>query len=274
MLEAALWALPLDFEALPLLIEGESKVLRQWTDGVVVTRLKPTVYSYSMNRSGAVPGTDDSRLRFTATLFRRMAALPPQAGIRLQNAFLAARDTPAGPLLIERRVPTCNLEVRVKRYHIGSPLHRYRYTEQYPSLQAGGPIGRWSRFDQPLVCFDWRHPLTDEAGTRLADEPISDDYAAVWMENVPHAKELARQTFLWMESLFEAGGLRLVDICFFVDRTGRLIYGEVSPDCMRVRRLGEDLDSAAPGAKDIWRAGGSPEALLANYEDIYRRVFG
>ena len=55
----------------------ESKILRLWTDRVVVTRFKPTVYSFTMNRSGLAPGTDLSRLRFTATLFRRLATLPP-----------------------------------------------------------------------------------------------------------------------------------------------------------------------------------------------------
>jgi phosphoribosylaminoimidazole-succinocarboxamide synthase len=220
-----------------------------------------------------VPGTDVVRLRFTAALFRQMAQLPPQAGVPLRSAFLAEIETPDGPLLAERRVDSCNVETRVKRYHIGSPVHRYRYTEQHATTQAGGPLTRWSRLDTPVVCFDWRQPMVDETGARLADEPISDDYAAVWMYNVPHAKELARQAFLWLERLFEAGGLRLVDMCLFIDRQGGMIYGEVSPDCMRVRLDLGDPATSGVGAKDVWRAGGSPDELLRNYEDIYNRVF-
>ncbi|MFP5288580.1 MAG: hypothetical protein ACLGI9_22785, partial [Thermoanaerobaculia bacterium] len=218
LLERTLRVLPLDFEALPLLVEGDSKILRLWTDRVVVERFKPTVYSYTVNRYGEVPETDRIRVSFAAELFRRMACLDPATPCVPRSAFLTEIETPSGPLLVQRRIDPCNLEVRVKRYHIGSPVHRYLYTDKHGSTQSCGNIGRWSRFDQPVVCFDWRHPLHDEQGRRLADEPISDDYAAVWMEET-----------------FAAAGVLLVDMCIFIDRSGRWIHGEISPDCMRVR---------------------------------------
>jgi hypothetical protein len=74
--------------------------------------------------------------------------------------------------------------------------------------------------------------LTDDSGNRLANERISDDYAAIWMCNVGYAKEMARQTFLWMAEMFESADLTLVDMCAFIDREGKTIYGEISPDCM------------------------------------------
>jgi phosphoribosylaminoimidazole-succinocarboxamide synthase len=203
-----------------------------------------------------------------------MDRLASQDGCAPRSAFLAEITTREGPLLVERRVVPCNLEVRIKRYHIGSPLHRYRYTERYPSTQSCGPVGRWSRFDTPVVCFDWRHPLYDDQGQRLADEPISDDYAQIWMEDVGYAKAAARQTFIWLERLFERAELRLVDMCLIIDRSGRTIYGEISPDCMRVRLDLSDPALSPAGAKDVWRAGGSAEALLHNYQECYRRLFG
>jgi phosphoribosylaminoimidazole-succinocarboxamide synthase len=274
LLERVLRAIPLSFEALPLLFEGESKIVRLWTDRVVVLRLKPTVYSYTMNRYGEVAGTEQIRAKFSAALFRKMAALAPKGNIILKNAFLAELVSPDGPLLVQRRVETCNIETRIKRYHIGSPLHRYRYTERHPTTQSCGPLQRWSRLDQPVVCFDWRHPLHDEAGNRLADEPISDDYAGVWMHNVAHAKELARTTFLWLEELFVCAGIRLVDMCIFIDREGEMIYGDISPDCMRVKLGLQEPVLTESADKDVWRAGGSSSELSARYEELYNRLFG
>lgn len=257
------------FDSLPLLVEGDSKEIRLLARDVALERLKPTVYSYTNKRYGSASGTEAVRARFTAAAFRYLHYADLREGLPQSTAFMGLVETPHGPLVAQRVVETCNLEVRVKRYHIGSPLHRYLYTEDFPTL-AGPPLERWSRFDTPLVCFDWRMPMTArDDQRRLADEPISDDYAGVWMDNVPNAKALALRTFLRLECLFSQAGLILVDICFFIDRTGRVLYGEISPDCMRVRTMaGEGLD------KDVWRDGGSPDSLLASYERLYRAVFG
>jgi phosphoribosylaminoimidazole-succinocarboxamide synthase len=274
LLERVIRVLPLDFESLPLLVEGESKIVRRWTDKLVAVRFKPTVYSFTANRYGEVAGTDVVRLDFTAALFRLMASTKFEGAAIPRSAFVAQVESPAsGPLLIERMVEPCNIEARIKRYHVGSPVHRYRFTEKHPTTQSTGSLSLWSRLDSPVVCFDWRHPLCDEEGKRLADEPLSDDYAAVWMRNVAHAKEMARQTFLWMEELFEAAGLRLIDMCIFIDREGRTIYGEISPDCMRVRLDLGDPSHARAADKDLWRAGHSSDSLRRRYEELYQRIF-
>jgi phosphoribosylaminoimidazole-succinocarboxamide synthase len=273
LLERTIRVLPLDFDSLPLLVEGESKIVRKWTDRLVAIRFKPTVYSYTANRYGEVPGTDWSRLKFTAALFRLMAATKFENDAVPRSAFIAQYETADGPLLIERMVETCNLEVRVKRYHIGSPLHRYRYTEKYPTRYGGSPLVRWSRLDSPVVCFDWRHPLFDEEQNRLPDEPLPDDYAALWIDDFTYAKQVAKQTFLWMERLFETADLRLIDMCIFIDRSGRTIYGEISPDCMRVRLDLNDPSRSEAADKDLWRGGHSPDALRTRYEQLYQRLF-
>jgi phosphoribosylaminoimidazole-succinocarboxamide synthase len=265
--------MPSDFDTLPLITEGESKIVRQWTDKVVVIKSKPTVYSYTMNRYGTASGTGDVRMKFSAMLFRRMQSIRSDDYVIPYSAFLAEVPSKEGPLLAERKADHCNVEVRVKRYHIGSPVHRYRYTKEYGSTQRSGPIDRWSRFDSPIVCFDWRNPLRDKEGNRLADEPISDDYAAVWMKNVGYAKEMARKTFLWLEEMFRQADLCLIDMCIFIDREGKMIYGEISPDCMRVRfGTGDDPSALPSGDKDLWRTGSSEELLLANYEKIYQKL--
>ena len=202
-----------------------------------------------------------------------MSRLDPKLPYAPQSAFLGLIETAEGLLLVQRRVQDSNLEVRVKRFHIGSPVHRYRYTERHHTTQSCGPLRAWSRFDRPVVCFDWRHPLRDDMGQRCADEPISDDYAAVWMENALHAKEMARTTFLWLECLMAEAGFVLIDMCMFIDRSGRVIFGEISPDCMRIRAKAPNLGGATAFDKDVWRIGFSGSALKACYEAIYERLF-
>jgi|GEM_PF-3037634 len=270
LVEQVIRGVQFDFTALPLLVRGESKEIRLLTPRIAVARLLPTVYSFTSQRYGVVSGTDEVRARFSAELFREMAAYPGTT--HLSTAFLGLVETSVGPLLAEEVVKSCNIEIRVKRFHIGSPLHRYRYCEKHLTARGGIPLQRWARFEHPLVCFDWRHPLQDDAGNRLADEPLPDDYAALWIDDIVGAKRLARRAFEWIERRFANVNLQLIDICFFIDRTGKVLYGEISPDCMRVRSHasieGEALD------KDIWRSGGQPEEVVDRYRRLYRAVFG
>ncbi|MDN3637528.1 phosphoribosylaminoimidazolesuccinocarboxamide synthase [Simiduia curdlanivorans] len=269
--EQVIRLLHFNFDALPLVAEGESKIIRKLTGNLVIEKFKPSVYSFSKNRYGDVAGTDILRARFSAEVFRRMQ-LSDNSALR-RNAFVALIERGDEVYTAQRLVENSNIEVRVKRYHIGSPLHRYLYTENYGSTQACGSITRWSRFDQPLVCFDWRHPLTDDQGKRLADEPISDDYASVWLHDMPSAKALARSSFLFLEDLFHDAGLQLIDICYFVDKSGHILYGEISPDCMRVREINQDFDRVDAYDKDLWREGKSALTLKQRYEALYYRAF-
>jgi phosphoribosylaminoimidazole-succinocarboxamide synthase len=270
MIEQVLRALAFDFETLPLIAAGESKEVRLLTPKITLARLLPSLYSFTENRYGTAPGTERVRALFSAQLFRTMAQRPGSR--HLSTAFLGLIEHRGDLLLAEHTVRPGNIEVRIKRYHIGSPLHRYRYTERYRTAHDGPPLTRWSRFARPVVCFDWRHPLTDEHGKRLADEPLSDDYAAVWLDDAIRAKQLASDTFEWMEQVFESKGLKLIDVCFFIDQSGAVIFGEISPDCMRVRSQANDDSDALD--KDEWRSGGEPSSVLERYWRLYRRVFG
>jgi phosphoribosylaminoimidazole-succinocarboxamide synthase len=270
MIEQVLRGLQFNFDELPLLVKGDSKEIRLLTPRIALARLLPTVYSFTFNRYGFAPGTDEVRARFSAEIFRSMSREP--AALHLSSAFLGLVESPVGPLLAEEVVDACNLEIRVKRFHIGSPVHRYRYFDQHGTSFGGPPLTRWGRFDEPIVCFDWRHPLHDEHGQRLADEPLPDDYAGVWIDSVPKAKTLARRAFEWIERRFSRAGLQLIDACFFIDRTASVLYGEISPDCMRVRSRGS-ADSDALD-KDHWRSGGNPDEVLARYRRLHELVFG
>ena len=275
LIEEVLRHVDFNFEELPFLLEGESKILRKFNDYIVVELFKPTVYSYTQNRYGVVDGTDTLRAKFTAQVFREMHKERNRPGGKnLNNAFLASKETDEGIYIFQRLVEPSNLEVRVKRYHVGSPVHRYKYTDRHPTVTAKRkPLEKWDRFDKALVCFDWRNPLTDDEGNRLADEPISDDYASVWISDVTSAKRLARETFEWLEGLFGRSGLVLIDICFFIDESGQYVFGEISPDCMRVREgVGhpKNLDSYD---KDLWRKGEKEAFLAQRYNRLYELIF-
>src|SRR5262249_35148274 len=100
----------------------------------------------------------------------------------------------------------------------------------------------------------------------------SDDYASLWMNDVPYAKVLARDAFLWLEDAFFKAGITLIDICFFIDRTGQMIYGEISPDCMRARVGVGPITDLKSLDKDVWRQGLSADQLLERYQDLYERL--
>ncbi|MFF5790607.1 hypothetical protein ACFY5D_01020 [Paeniglutamicibacter sp. NPDC012692] len=117
--EQVLRQVKFEFKKLPLLVMGDSKEIRLLTPKIAQARLLPTLYSFTFNRYGEVSGTEDIRARFSAEIFRKMALSP--GPYRLSSAFLALVESPEGPLLAERRVEVCNLETRVKRYHIGPP---------------------------------------------------------------------------------------------------------------------------------------------------------
>ncbi|MBP0625244.1 phosphoribosylaminoimidazolesuccinocarboxamide synthase [Cupriavidus consociatus] len=269
MLEQVIRGLRFEFDNLPLLCRGESKEIRLLTRGVAVAKLLPTVYSFTENRYGQVEGTEIVRSCFSAMIFREMKLHP---GARhIATAFIGSVQSPFGNLLVERVVDPGNIEVRVKRYHIGSPVHRYKYTERHGTRLGGEPLKRWNRFESPVVCFDWRNPIFSDENERLADEPLPDDYASIWIDDIHNAKRLARQAFEWIEEKFQSRGLQLIDICFFIDRTGTVIFGEISPDCMRVRKVASDSSEALD--KDQWRSGGDPPSILARYRKLTDILF-
>ncbi|GAB4193339.1 MAG: hypothetical protein OHK0022_08070 [Roseiflexaceae bacterium] len=260
----------IDFDALPLVAAGESKEVRYQGGGRVAIRLRPSVYSYTYNRYGLVPGSDRLRLEATALLARVLDRagvahafehFDPDAG--LITAQLLLEPTPEGwrfhPDDLGNSTPPqiAPIEVVVKAAHVGTPRHRYYQTEHYPT-RSGALIAAGDPYPAPIVRFDWRNPLHDAQGNRLADEPLASDMAELWI-NTARAADLARRAFAALSAFLGGRGLRLLDICFFIDRDGGLIFSELSPDCMRVTAADDSLD------KDIWRAGGSSELLLAKW---------
>jgi phosphoribosylaminoimidazole-succinocarboxamide synthase len=248
------------FEKLELLKEGESKELRRAGVGLdgrplCLIRFKPTIYSFTSNRCGVVPGSELLRLRAT----KRLVGVLKDAGIR--HAYRAVGER----FVLAEWVDDPNVEVIVKQYHSGTSKHRY-------FGMAGKRVRPGSNFEDtwfedmgayphPIVRFDWRnpfqHPVTE---VRLADEVMPEDIADWWI-NTKVARRTALRVFDVLTEFLGARDVLLYDLCLFISTDGETVFGEISQDCGRFRHfdLGE-LD------KDVWRAGGSHEEVLEKWK--------
>lgn len=251
------------FERLPLVREGESKIVRDAGDGQVVVRLKPTIYSFTHHRSGIVPGSDDLRVRASAIFDRCLKA----AGV--DTAFL---DFGPRYILARRIEAPPPIEVIVKAAHVGTPKHRY-FGMGGATIRASHPrhggirVDDDGRYPSPLVRFDWRNPLVDpRSGEPLADEVLPDAQAD-WFIDTAEARITALRAFESLSSFLDAVGVSLLDICFFLTEDGKTSFGEVSPDCARFRDAqGDALD------KDVWRQGGSSPQVLHKWQALVDRI--
>lgn len=268
------------FNDLPLVVEGESKEVRYADDGLAVIRLKPTIYSYTHNRSGVIEGSESLRLQAIQAL------LPVLGRAGIKHTYQAVSDKWIASRLVLQPETKDNphpfrpddldgqamaalpvappVEVIVKAVHSGTPKHRYDRLDQYRTRNShptspDTEITADRPYPERFVRFDWRNPITNQAGDRLADETLPEAMAD-WFINTTAAQETALKAFDALASHLATKSLVLWDICFFISEDGQTMFGEVSPDCMRVRAQdGSSLD------KDIWRAGGSSENVLEKW---------
>ena len=237
------------FSELPLYHRGNSKEMRRTpVPGILIQRFLPTVYSYRYNRAGEIPGTDALRMRISRFFWDRLR----RAG--LATCVLAAGDEFA--LVTEERVPP--VEVIVKAALVGTPAHIYhgligRLDRQGRPFEKGEPHA-------PYVRFDYRNPLTDVHGDRLRDEQLPRALAERLMDTAP-AERTALRVFDVVEQECRRAGFTVLDFCLFLNESGDVLCGEISPDNMRIKSLATQEDHD----KDIWRKSGSPELLLARW---------
>ncbi len=270
-----------EFNNLPLVTEGESKEVRYAGNGEVAIRLKPTIYSYTHNRTGIIPGSDTLRLRAVQTL----VPLLQRAGIRhtykaVNDAWILSdlvlqpetangaqpfRPADLNPADIAALPVAPPIEVVVKEVHSGTPRHRYydfdnfRTRKSHPRF-SNVRLAQDTPYPERIVRYDWRNPMTDNHGNRLADEVLPDQMAD-WYINVEKAGRTALRAFGVLSDFLNTKDLALWDICFFIAEDGETMFGEVSPDCLRVR-----AHDASPLDKDVWRQGGSSGSVMNKWQ--------
>jgi phosphoribosylaminoimidazole-succinocarboxamide synthase len=240
------------FQKLPLVVEGESKIVRDAGGGRAIIQFKPTVFSFTYNRTGIIPGSDALRLRATKVFTRVLR----DAGIAhayevITNRFVLSK-------LIAQPPP---IEVIIKANHSGTSRHRYVGMTARPT-RTGWTFEAEGRYPAPFIRFDWRNPLIhpDIPGKMLCDEVLGDEMAN-WFIDVAEARKTAKAAYKALTEFLLPRGIVLYDLCLFLTENGEMIYGEVSPDCGRFRRA-EDSSSLD---KDVWRAGGSSEHVLEKW---------
>lgn len=263
------------FKSLPLVIEGESKEIRYLGKGEVAIKLKPTVYSYTYNRTGIIEGSDKARMECIKSTLPEIK----KAGINHSYLYFEG-DYIISKLVLQPKtlnngdqfmpkdltkeeinsLPRANpVEVVVKKRHAGTPKHRYYKFNEYPTRKSTY-IMPDDLYPELVVRFDWRNPMKSAEGERLADEAMPEQVAN-WFIDVKEARKTALKTFKVLSKQFSDKGIDLWDICFFIAEDGKTVFGEISPDCMRVRaKDGSSLD------KDVWRLGGSAENVLAKWQ--------
>jgi len=238
-----------------ILVRGESKEVRRIGQGRVEIRFLPTVYSYRANRSGIIAGTAEVRVRSSQIL----------VGILSQAGIVHAYESFSGDCVIAREVVPPPIEVVVKGRHLGTPKHRYHGLADWPT-RAGLSIAVGERYRSPHVRFDWRNPQRHpETGERLADEVLHEDLADEYID-VRRARVTALRSWTALSVALGRVGIELVDICLFIDASGEVVFGELSPDCSRFRYQDRELD------KDVWRQGKSPELVLERWREFVCRI--
>lgn len=279
-----------EFKDLPLIVEGESKVVRAHaTDPALCwIQFKPTIYSFTTNRAAWVPGSDRLRMEASRVFLRVLR----EAGV--DHAYIDVGEDFILSRLVQDPPP---IEVVVKAFHSGTSKHRYygmgttyKVRPNHP-LYAGCSFGSEGGYPGPMVRFDWRNPMwhperveieraangdlpaevyrwPDDIRKRvmLADEVLGDQQAD-WFIDVVEARKTALRTYGALSDFLNSRDVVLYDLCLFITSDGKTVFGEISQDCGRFRHF--DLGSLD---KDVWRAGGSSDIVLQKWAELLRVI--
>jgi phosphoribosylaminoimidazole-succinocarboxamide synthase len=248
--------------SLPLVIEGESKIVRRYSSRFDIIQLKPSIYSHKMQRAGSVKGSDDERMAMTRCTLNLLA----RSQIYHTYYYIGKKYILAD--VINNKVEVPPVEVIVKKIYVGTDKHRY-FNLHTIINRFGKPIvqeQKHNEYQKWMVRFDFRnpnhHPVTKEP---IGDYAMCDDLADELIDT-KCAKALAMRAFDCLNSHFLKFNVYLEDICFMITVEGKRLYGEISQDCGRYKQIDEsklsDLD------KDIWRAGGSSELVIEKYKKM------
>jgi len=186
------------------------------------------------------------------------------------------------------------IEIIAKRYLTGTTKHGcvgmagsiVRKSHKFYNKMVLEPNGA---LPEIIIRFDWRNPLNQKGkGKRIAEQilgVINKDSSSVkdirnkietWGDRVADAvlptqiadffidvKQAQRTAFLTakvIEEFLATKDIVFYDLCMFISEDGKLVYGEISPDCGRYRHL--DLGSLD---KDVWRTGGSSKDVIEKW---------
>lgn len=234
-----------DWERLPVFVEGRSIEIRQVSEELGICRFKPICYSSQSPRQGSIPGTGELRMKIHALLTRWLKT----QGV--DSTYLVFSQGFALVKLV--RVPP--IEVIVKAALVGTPLMFYRDIDAVPT-RFGSFLRRGMRHE-PYVRFDWRnrYPEKDQVmPVALADYFI----------DTAQAEKTALQAFGLLRQLFGRLSLELQDMVFTMDEQGLRLTSEISPEAVRLKRKADGVSYDA----DLWRRGEAPEVIVERLTEL------
>ncbi len=245
-----------NFRDLATFHKGNSLEIRKTsTPGILMEKFSPTIYSYTANRAGIIDETNFIRLAVSRIFWAQLN----KGGVST-CALACEGDT---VLVTQEVLPP--VEIVVKGALIGTPAHVYHGIFQH-SDRFGKPFVK-GEGHAPYVRFDYRNPLQDDTGNRLRDECLPSALAERLI-NTKIAEQTALQVFKIVEQTLREVNMRVLDMCLFLNVTGEIVCGELSPDNMRIK----DLQNTQDFDKDVWRKGKSSEELITKWTEIQARL--
>jgi phosphoribosylaminoimidazole-succinocarboxamide synthase len=209
-----------NFDELPLFFEGCSRILKCSADPKrLICKLKPTLFSLQKNGPIIVPGIDAIRTKLNAFL----------CTVLQRHGIHTSTIETDGEFIIMEKHDVAPIEVVVKGALVGSPKHIYKGIDKTPTRFGAYLEGKHA----PYVRFDWRNPLP------LEDECMPYGLAD-WFIDTRQASQTVLQAFQILQDFLAPRDLALLDICFFMNREGSVICGEVSTDNSRFTYVGSD----------------------------------
>jgi phosphoribosylaminoimidazole-succinocarboxamide synthase len=248
------------FESFPKVIQGESKIIRQFNKRFQIIKYIASVHSHKEQRSGIVEGTDIERMKMT----KNILDLFSRYQIKHSYFYIGTKYILNESLNPEKDLPP--VEVIVKKCFVGSDKVRYFNMENLKNRFGKEVIQKDNNYEYQkyLVRFDYRNPnYHPETKKPLGDLPLCDDLADEYI-NVDVAKKTAKFIFGVLDEHFKKMNMYFEDVCFMLTVEGDVMYGEVSQDCGRYKYIEEDKLTDLD--KDVWRKWGSFEMVLTKYQ--------
>ncbi len=267
-------------------IEGESKCVYKDKDSdICLISLKPTLYSFTHNRYGIAENTDIWRNKLWYTFANELNkyAIARYKGFATQystyvdrlynevemndNIFFTSYlgnieingKSYAICRFVEDQTP---LEFVWKEWFTGTMKHDLLDVDKFPTLD-GTTIDNEGSMKE-MVRFDWRNPF-ERDGKRYKDECIPTEFAANWVDTTSAAALVKLVSNIAKEFLATKGYI-FVDTCYFINAAGNTIYSEITPDGMRIKKVG----TGSSIDKDLWRQGKDAEVICEIWEQLYK----
>lgn len=209
------------------IFQGNSRILWQSSlfPDMLLMQLRPTIYSHVNKGPVELCGIDIVRAKLNELLSRSLHS----HGIATHLLFTDSAPDSAYVLIQKQQVAP--IEIVVKTELSGSPKHIYHQIGDYKTRQ-----GTYLKqlIHAPYVRFDWRNPLP------LEDVCMPCGLADYFID-AKQAEDTALKAFQHLYDLFQTVECHLIDICFFMETSGKVICGEVSSDNMRFHYTGDQV---------------------------------